>query len=374
MGLMTADEYRERLRDGRVVYYRGEQVADVTTHPDLKVCVDTMAVDYELAHLPAYHDLAVVKDPETGEEISRCYHVPQNAEDLLKQLDLIIAGTVLGDGFIPLAHDIGADALNAISITARTMKNQQYLDRIEKYRSYLKKHDLAVVAAVTDVKGVRLLRPSDPRQQHPDYYVRVVERREDGIVVRGAKAHITGAAYAHEMFVIPCRAMTEADADYAVAFAIPCNAPGVRQICRPFHSRITAAEFPNSRPLRVHTESLIIFDDVFVPWDRVFMCGEWKAAGTMVYNFAVMHRRTGVAYRIPMTEQLLGIAQAVAEYNGIAEVVHVKGEDHRVGDLPGDAALAGPGVVPGPRRARRDSGAQPGHHQHRQVPLRRPLS
>jgi len=118
--------------------------------------------------------------------------------------------------------------------------------------------------------------------------------------------------------------MTETDKDYAVAFAIPTNAPGIRQVCRPFHAHITPLEFPNSRPVRVHTDSLIIFDDVFVPWERVFLCGEWQFAATMVYNFALLHRRTGCAYRIPMSEQLLGVAQAIAEYNGVADAPHVR--------------------------------------------------
>lgn len=324
MGLKSVQQYKDGLNDGRVVYYKGQRVENVAAHPDIGVCVDTMAVDYEMAERAEYRDLAVVHDAELGEEISRYYHVPKDGDDLLKHFDLIVAATRLGDGFIPLAHDIGADALNAISITANTLGNKDYIARIEAYRKYLKQNDLAVAAAVTDVKGDRMLRPSDPKQRHGDYYVRVVDKNGQGIIVRGAKIHITGAAYANELFVVPCRAMTDGDADYAVAFATPVNAKGIRQVCRPFHAHITPLEFPNTRPVRVHTDSLIIFDDVFVPWERVFLCGEWKAAATMVYNFALMHRRTGCAYRIPMSEQLLGVAQAIAEYNGVADAPHVR--------------------------------------------------
>jgi 4-hydroxybutyryl-CoA dehydratase/vinylacetyl-CoA-Delta-isomerase len=324
MGLKTAQEYKESLRDGRVVYYKGEKVEDVTRHPELSVCVDTMALDYELAEQPENRELAVVYDEELGEEISRYYHLPQNGEDLLKQFDLIVASTRLGDGFIPLAHDIGADALNAISITARMIGNQDYIDRIENYRTHLKKHDLAVVTGMTDVKGDRMLRPSDPGQANEDFYVRVVDRKPEGIVVRGAKVHISGAPYSNELFVIPSRAMTEADKDYAVAFAIPVDTKGLKQIGRPFKAHISPLEFPNSRPIRVHTDSLIIFDDVLVPWERVFLCGEWKSAASLVYNFALLHRRTGCAYRIPMSEQFLGVAQAIAEYNGVADAPQVK--------------------------------------------------
>ena len=324
MALITPEQYKESLNDGRVVYYKGERVDNVATHPDLGVCVDTMAVDYEMAEDPKYHDLAVLKDPDTGELISRYYYKPQNAEDLLKAHDLIVKATELGDGYIPLAHDIGADALNAISITANLMGNQDYIDRIENYRKVLQQEDLATCAGVTCVKGDRLLHPSDPEQTHPDYYVHVVEKNNKGIIVRGAKVHITGAAYCNDIFAVPCRAMTEADADYAVAFAIPANTKGIKQVCRPFRSHITPLEFPVKRPVRVHTDSLIIFDDVLVPWERVFLCGEWKYAATMVYNFALMHRRTGCSYRIPMSEQLVGAAVAIAEYNGITDSPHVR--------------------------------------------------
>ena len=326
MGLMTPQQYKESLNDGRVVYYKGERVENVTTHPDLKVCADLMAIDYEMAEDPRYRDIAVMTDRETGKQISRYYHKPANSEDLVKAYELIVKATELGDGYIPLAHDIGADALNAISITTHNMgeAGKVYHERIEAYRQYLKDTDISTCAGVTDVKGNRMMRPSDSNQSHPDFYVRKVKETPEGIIVRGAKVHITGAAYCNDIFVIPCRQMTENDADYAVAFSIPANTPGIKQICRPFSAHISSLEFPNTRPVRVHTDSLIIFDDVLVPWDRVFLNGEWQHAATMVYNFALMHRRTGCAYRVPMSEQFLGLGVAIAEYNGISNAPHVK--------------------------------------------------
>ncbi len=324
MGLITPEQYRESLNDGRIVYYKGEKVENVATHPNLGVCTDLMAIDYEMCEDPKYRDIAVMEDPETGKEISRYYYKPQNADDLLKAHELIVKATELGDGYIPLAHDIGADALNAIEITAQLSGNPDYIERIAKYRKVLQEQDLATCAAVTDVKGDRGLRPSDPEQAHADFNVRVVDKTDEGIIVRGAKIHITGAAYCNDIIAIPCHAMTEEDSDYAVAFAIPANTKGITQICRPFNSHISSLEFPNTRPVRVHTDSLIIFDDVLVPWERVFLCGESKLAATMVYNFALMHRRTGCSYRVPLSEQFLGVAAAIAEYNGISKAPHVK--------------------------------------------------
>lgn len=324
MALRTPEQLRESLRDGREVYMYGEKVKDVTTHPALKVCVDTMALDYECAELPQYKDLANIFDPELKQEVSRYYHIPKNGEDLVKATELIIATSTYADGYIPLAKDIGADAINAIQIFANITGNKEYIDRVGAFRKYLMKEDVAIVSAVTDAKGDRMLRPSDPAQVHPDFYPRVVERNAKGIVVRGAKMHITGSAYSNEIFVIPGRAMTEADKDYAVAFAVPCNAKGLKQICRPIKAGISSMEFPVDRPWRMHTDQLIIFDDVFVPWERVFMCGEWKEAFLIAHNFGLLHRRTGCAYRIPISEIFLGMAYAAAVYNGVEKVPHIR--------------------------------------------------
>jgi 4-hydroxybutyryl-CoA dehydratase/vinylacetyl-CoA-Delta-isomerase len=204
------------------------------------------------------------------------------------------------------------------------MGKKEYIERAENYRYFLQKNDLSVACAMTDVKGDRMLRPSSPKQAHPDYYVRVVDKDKKGIIVRGAKAHITAAAYCKELFVIPCRNMTEEDRDYAVAFAIPTNTKGVVQICHPVTWKLGALEFPVDAPIRNHTDSLVIFDDVFVPWERVFLCGEWQFAMPLVYNFAYLHRHTAASYRIPISEVLLGAAQAMAEYNGIDKVPHIR--------------------------------------------------
>ena len=324
MGLMSANEYKGSLRDGRVVYFEGEKIEDVTTHPDLRVCMETAAIDYEMAEMPEYRDLAVVAHPETGEMISRYYYNPRDSEDLLKRHELMVAATALGGGVIPFSHDVGADAMNAVNVTANMMGKEEYVQRAESYRYYLQKNDLSVACAMTDVKGDRGLRPSSPNQGHADYYVRVVDRNDKGIVVRGAKAHITAAAYSNEIFVIPCRNMTEEDKDYAVAFAIPTDTKGVTQICHPVMTRLSSLDFPVEVPVRAHTDSLVVFDDVPVPWDRVFLCGEWQFAMPLVYNFGYLHRHTAASYRIPMSEALLGAAQAMAEYNGIEKAPHIR--------------------------------------------------
>ena len=323
MGLMTAEQYKKSLQDDRVVYMRGERVKDVTKDPMLKVCVETAALDYEMAEMPKYKDLAVVPDPETGELMSRYYYRPQNAEDLLKRHELMIEGTRVAGGFTPpFSHDIASDVMNAINITANTIGNKDYIENANNYRKYLQKTDFSAASAVTDCKGNRLLRPSSSKQAHPDYYVHVVDKDSKGIVVRGAKMHITGSPYFNEMFVIPSRSMTKEDADYAVAFAIPVNTKGVIHIGHPVNAGSSTLDFP--APMYTHTDGLVVFNDVFVPWERVFMCGEWQHAMTLAYNFSYFHRHTAVSYKIPMSELVLGAAQAMAEYIGIENVPHIK--------------------------------------------------
>jgi len=204
------------------------------------------------------------------------------------------------------------------------MKKEEYTKRINDYYEHVRTKDLSVACAMTDVKGDRSLHPSSPDQTHPDFYVHLVDKNDEGITVRGAKNHITSAAYCDELLVLPCRAMREEDADYAVAFAVPANAKGVKQICHPLRYQQSSLEFPSNMPIRAHTESIIVFDDVFVPWERVFLCGEWQFAGSMAYNFSYSHRHTAACYRIAMTEILLGLGVAIADYNGIDKISHVR--------------------------------------------------
>lgn len=325
MALKTAEQFRESVRDGRLVYLDGEKVKDVTTHPRLKVATDTAAFDYELAEMPEYRDLAVVKDKQTGDEYSRYFHRPQNGEDLLKRHELMLVASRLNYTTTPFAREM-IDSFNGCVITAHAMGNRDYIERTDAYLDYLRKNDLSLAGAITDVKGDRMLRAADPKQSHPDYYLRMIDKNKDGIVVRGCKAHITSSAYLNEMMVMPCRNMTQDDADYAIAFATPVNAKGIIQIVHPFDSHRGPLDFPIDIPVRSHTDSLVIFDDVFVPWERVFLCGEWQNAATAVYNFAYLHRHTAVTYHIAWVELIVGLGAAIADYNGVAKAANIREE------------------------------------------------
>jgi 4-hydroxybutyryl-CoA dehydratase/vinylacetyl-CoA-Delta-isomerase len=228
MGLRTVEQYKASLRDGRVVYFRGERVDDVTTHPVIGVAVNHAAIDYEIAHHAKHRDLAVCLDPLTGQEYSRYFKIPGNAEDIRRRSELIETSTRLGRTLVVLIKEIGTDCLFALHLIAKAMDEKLgtgYLPRVRAIYEHCRTNDLAMAVAQTDVKGDRGRGPAE--QSHPDYYVRVVERRPGGIVVRGAKVHTSVTPNANELFVIPTRNLTEADRDYAAAFCIPLNTPAL---------------------------------------------------------------------------------------------------------------------------------------------------
>jgi 4-hydroxybutyryl-CoA dehydratase / vinylacetyl-CoA-Delta-isomerase len=325
MAIRTPEEYRQSLRDGRRVYMFGEKVEDVTTHPILKIGTDTAAGDYELTESadPQIRDLFVAAHPETGEPISRYFTTPKTPEDIDKRMQMVQQSIRLTGG-LPFGKDIGTDCLNAIMATANQMGKPEYSERARNYLEYLRKNDLMLCGAVTDVKGDRSKVPS--QQIHPDYYVHVVDQNKDGIIVKGAKIHITGAPAANEILVVPTRQMRENEAEYAVSFTVPASAKGVSLICRPGRGGRSPAEFPSNRPDRGLVEAMIVFDNVFVPWERVFLCGEWQYSMLLAYTFATYHRFTAVAYKIPIVEIMAGIAIAMAEANGIERVGHIRGK------------------------------------------------
>ena len=323
MGLKTAEQYKSSLRDGRAVFFRGEKVADVTTHPVIGIAVEHAALDYRMAEDPKYRDLAVVKDGNN--EYSRYYHIPRNGDDLRKRSDLIAAATREGATLVVLIKEIGTDALYALTMIGEKLAaagKPEYRERIAKFHRHCRDNDLAVAVAQTDVKGDRALGPT--QQEHPDYYVRIVEERPDGIVVRGAKVHTSVATNSHEVIVLPTRAMKAEDKAYAVAFAVPLNTPGVKMIASPHGaSKKNDFEHPISARHKM-METLTVFDDVFVPKERVFLKGEVDFAGLLALTFVRFHRFTAVSYKLPLLELLAGAGYAIAEANGIARAGHVR--------------------------------------------------
>ena len=323
MGIRTVEEYKESLRDGRRVYIRGEKVEDITKHPILGVTCDTIAAGYELTASkdPAVRDIFVAPHPETGEPVNRYFITPRNKEDLANRTQMIQRSIELIGG-LPFGKDIGTDCLNAAFVVAGQMGKPEYQKNALNFLEHLRKNDLHTCGAVTCVKGDRSKEPS--KQKHPDYYLHVVDKNRDGVIVKGAKIHITSAATANEIIVVPTRQMREDESDYAVSFAIPANTKGITFICRGGRGAWSDHEFHADHPVRELTEAMIVFDNVFVPWERVFMCGEWQFSMLMAYTFATFHRFTAISYKVPVVEVMAGCAVAMAKYNGLYNVGHIK--------------------------------------------------
>lgn len=324
--MMTAQQYEQSLRKlNLVIYMFGERVTNPVDNPIIRPSMNAVAKTYELAHQLEHEDLMTATSHLSGKKINRFTHIHQSVSDLVKKTKM---GRLLG------AHTgccfqrcVGMDSLNALSIVTHDIDAKygtNYNERFLKYLAYVQENDLTCDGAMTDPKGDRSLAPR--KQNDPDMYMRVVKETEEGIVVRGAKAHQTGAVNSHEVIVMPTISMREEDRDYAISFALPSDAKGItyimgRQSCDTRKTEKTLLDTGN--PYFGGHEALVIFDDVFVPWDRVFMCREYEFAGSLVEKFASYHRQS-YACKSGVGDVLIGAAQTAAEYNGAEKASHIK--------------------------------------------------
>ncbi len=199
--IRTPEQYIESLRDGRIIYLNGEKIPDITKNPHLQGTINYRARSYALANDPKWRDLMTME--VEGERVMFLWKQPKTSEDLLRRRELYITTMKLAGGI----SGMGPDALAAAGVVAARMDKKlgtHYTDALEDYRHHLRKDDPAITGAITDVKGNRSLRPS-AQEQHQDFYVRVVDRQKDGIIVRGAKMHISDTPGANEILVSPCR-------------------------------------------------------------------------------------------------------------------------------------------------------------------------
>jgi 4-hydroxybutyryl-CoA dehydratase / vinylacetyl-CoA-Delta-isomerase len=320
MALRTAAQFLAGLRDTREVYYRGERVPNVVDHPELGVAARHASIDFELAENPKFHDLAVHR--EAPGEYSAYYRVPRHSQDLLSRSKLIEAGTTEGATLVLLIKEIGTDALFALKRVLGRNADTQGLQRVEAFYRRCRDNDLAMAVAQTDVKGDRGKRPSE--QSDPDMYVRVVEKRAGGIVVSGAKIHTSCTPYVDEVIVLPSRSMGPGDESWSLAFAIPAATPGLRLYASDY---LHGTDDPFTRPISTKhkmVETLTVFDNVFVPWERVFFVDRPDLAGATALTFVEFHRFTAVSYKLPLLDAMVGAAIAIAKANGIDRAGHVR--------------------------------------------------
>jgi aromatic ring hydroxylase len=333
--LRTKEQYHERLFSMRHnIYIGGQRVCrdDRRLRPGINV----LDVTFDLAQDPEWKGIATAVSSITGEEINRWNHLPQNPYDLLQKQKLIRLAARRVGGCIQRC--MGHDAINALAICTKEIDDATGTEYHTRFISYLRGYqsqDLDGTCCQTDAKGDRLKRPS--QQENPDSYVRIVKKRSDGIVVRGIKMSITQAAYADVFFVVPTRALKEQDADYAVAFAVSGDEEGVKVITRPVWLR--DKDKPHAAPFCTYgvSDSVIIFDDVFIPWERVFMCGEWQYGRRLALLFADSHRHSYSGCKPAVSDVLCGATMLAAEANNVDKMSHVK---EKLSEYAGSAELA----------------------------------
>ena len=324
---MTGAEYIESIRSLHPqVYLFGEKIEQPTEHPILRPSLNSVRMTYDLAQIPEYQEVMTALSPYTGERVNRFTHIHQSTEDLKNKVKMQrLLGQKTGACF---QRCVGMDAFNAVFSTSYDIDAKYGTHYHENFKQFMidcQKRDLTVDGAMTDPKGDRSKPPH--AQEDPDLYLRVVERRPDGIVVRGAKAHQTGALNSHEIIIMPTISMSPEDRDYAVSFAVPIDAEGIfmvigRQSCdtrKLEHSELDVGncEFGG-------VEALVVFDDVFVPNDRIFMNGETEFAGVLVERFAGYHRQSYGGCKVGVGDVLIGAAAVAADYNGCARASHIK--------------------------------------------------
>ncbi len=316
--LMTAAQYRESLREYKPrVFVDGESVDCVADHPALLPGINAIGVTYDLAHQPQYAHLMTAQTAD-GRTVNRMTHVDTNAADLLAKLEAVrLVCQESGCAQRYLTHDVMA-ALFQATFRCDAEHGTEYHQRLAAYLKRVQDEDLTLGVAMTDAKGDRSKRPG--AQANPDVYVHITERRPDGIVIRGTKAIVTGAPYVHELLVIPCRTMTAEDADFAVCCALPLDAEGVTIVARPAGRPGERAATFSSR--YGQSTGVVIFDDVFVPWERVFLAGEHEIGGFLTVSYATHHRHTCIGARAGFGDLLIGAGVLMIEANGLDTEVH----------------------------------------------------
>jgi aromatic ring hydroxylase len=301
------------------VYYQGHRVESVTEHPELGVAARHAAIDFEMAENPEFEELAI--DRDRGEKYSAYYRIPRDAADLTARSKLIEAGTTQGATLVILVKEIGTDAIFALKRVLARNGYREGLERVDRFYRECREKDLALAVAQTDLKGDRSKRPSE--QADPDLYVRVVEKRRDGIVVRGAKVHTSCTPYVDQIIVLPSRSMVPGDEAYSVAFAVAPVTPGVKMYASDFLHGGDSFTRPISTTHKM-VETLTVFDDVFVPWEQVFFCERPDLAGATALTFVEYHRFTAVSYKLPLLDALVGAGIAISRANGTEKAGHVR--------------------------------------------------
>lgn len=327
MPIKTSEQYIESIRQMRFnLYLFGEKVENIVDNPVVRPSLNAVAMTYQLAHDPQFEDLMTVTSSLTGQKINRFCHLHQSHDDLISKVKMLrLLGQKTASCF---QRCVGMDAINAMDSTTFELDLQHGTEYHKRFRNWLlqmQENDWTVDGAMTDPKGDRGLSPS--QQKDPDMFVHIIEERADGIIVKGAKVHQTGALNSHEILVMPTITMAEADKEYAVSFAIPADSPGIVYIYGRQSSdtrKLEGGSIDVGNANFGGHEALVILDNVFVPWERVFMCREYDFSGMLVERFAGYHRQSYGGCKVGVGDVLIGATALAVDYSGAAKASHVK--------------------------------------------------
>jgi len=303
--MLTGAQYLTSVQDGRRLFIDGKRIEDPLNHPLLASAFRFAASGYDRAYQP-------------GATHGPYYTIPLTQGDLRAQLKAM-------GHWDDLASVTSTGLMALITAAARMSDHPEYGDyvaRIRAYHQHCMENDLRCVQAITDAKGDRRLSPS--KQDDPDLYTRIVERRADGVVINGAKLHITAAATAHELIVMPTKMMKPGEEDWAIACAVPVNAEGVSIVNTTYAPRGDDSDYWPISSQASYPEGFIIFDHVFVPNERIFLAGHVEHSATFAHSLGLWERLGGTAHMIEAADTLVGFAQLIAEANGVERISHIK--------------------------------------------------
>ncbi|HSB49915.1 MAG TPA: 4-hydroxyphenylacetate 3-hydroxylase N-terminal domain-containing protein [Nitrosopumilaceae archaeon] len=324
MGIRTGEDYINSLRGRKLkVYLFGELVKDPVEHPMIRPSINAVAETYDLA--VREEQLATAQSSITGQRVNRFLHIAESAQDLVLQNKMQRKmGQNTGTCF---QRCVGMDALNSLHSTTFEIDEKygtKYHQRLLDFIKMVQTENFVIGGAMTDPKGDRSKGPTE--QVDPDLFLHVVKKDDKGVYVTGAKAHQTGCINSHWIILMPTIRLTENDKDYAIVGAIPADAEGItyiygRQSCDTRSMEEGDLDSGNSK--YAGQEALIILDNVFIPWDKVFMYREHEFAAMLVERFTCYHRRSYVC-KTGLGDVLIGAAATIADYNGIPTVSHIK--------------------------------------------------
>ncbi len=332
MALMTPEQFEESLKKLKPrVFMNGKRVENILENRNTRTVVEANKASYAWALDPRYKDIMTCYSPLINEVVNRYTYVSASIEDLVKKAE---AGTFTAEMLGTCIYRcVGYDTFHSLAGTTWEMDRDlgtEYHPRFIEYLKMVQTKDLSVAGALTEPRGKR----NKKTLEWPDPYLslKIVDKKEDGIVVRGAKINISGAYASHEVVVLPQSAHFQGEEDYAVAFATPVDAKGITFVCQytPASAERDMAEDLEElgNPVFGQREtSLVVFDNVFVPWERVFHCGEYPYSGKLVARFARTHRMTcGGTCKVGFMNQIIGAAKLIQEYKGLEKAAHINEE------------------------------------------------